>query len=135
MAKRSKTQRQKASEKRAAKKVAALEAENAPEEVVAEAKDSEKPKTSLFKKSESSDAAKKAVKEAEKKAAKPKKQRFKFFREVKSEMKRVTWPTRQDVLQWSGVVIVALVFFGLYVAVLDNAVITPLLVAFSGLGA
>ena len=75
---------------------------------------------------------------AEKKAPekKPaKKRRFGFLRDVRSELKRVTWPTKQDVfLRWSVVVVVALVFFGVYVAVLDNVVITPLLIAISGLG-
>ena len=64
-----------------------------------------------------------------------KKKRFQFFRDVKSEMKRVTWPTRTDVLRWSGVVVVALLFFGVFVAILDNAIITPLLVLISGIGA
>ena len=50
-------------------------------------------------------------------------------------MKRVTWPTRKDVLQWSGVVVGALIFFGVFVALLDNAIITPLLVGISSLGA
>ena len=50
-------------------------------------------------------------------------------------MKRVTWPSREDVLRWSGVVVVALLFFGAYVAVLDNAIITPILLFISGLGA
>ena len=63
------------------------------------------------------------------------KKRFQFFRDVKSEMKRVTWPTRTDVLRWSGVVVVALLFFGIFVALLDNVIITPLLVFISGIGA
>ncbi len=50
-------------------------------------------------------------------------------------MKRVTWPTRTDVLRWTGVVVVALLFFGVFVALLDNAIITPLLVLISGIGA
>ena len=70
-----------------------------------------------------------------KKDDKPKKKRFQFFRDVKSEMKRVTWPTRTDVLRWSGVVVVALLFFGIFVALLDNVIITPLLVFISGIGA
>ena len=70
-----------------------------------------------------------------KKDEKPKKKRFQFFRDVKSEMKRVTWPTRTDVLRWSGVVVVALLFFGIFVALLDNVIITPLLVFISGIGA
>ena len=63
-----------------------------------------------------------------------KEHRFGFLKDVRSELKRVTWPTKQDVLRWSVVVVVALVFFGVYVAVLDNVVITPLLIAISGLG-
>ena len=38
--------------------------------------------------------------------------------------RRVTWPTRTDVLRWSGVVVVALLFFGIFVALLDNVIIT-----------
>jgi len=64
----------------------------------------------------------------------PKKQRFKFLKEVRAEMKRVTWPTRQDVVRWSGVVVGALLFFGVYVAVLDNLIVTPALLALSSLG-
>ena len=75
---------------------------------------------------------KKVEKAPEKKPAK--KRRFGFLKDVRSELKRVTWPTKQDVLRWSVVVVVALVFFGVYVAVLDNVVITPLLIAISGLG-
>ena len=66
---------------------------------------------------------------------KPKKVRFQFLRDVRAEMKRVTWPSRQDVIRWSGVVVGALIFFGVYVAILDNLIITPGLVALSGLGA
>ena len=66
---------------------------------------------------------------------KAKKERFKFLKDVRAEMKRVTWPTRQDVMRWSVVVVGALVFFGVFTAVLDNLIITPALVALSGLGA
>jgi preprotein translocase subunit SecE len=78
-------------------------------------------------------AEEKAIKKEEKKPAK--KRRFQFLYDVKAELKRVTWPSRQDVIRWSGVVVAALVFFGVYVAVLDNVIITPLLVFISGLGA
>jgi preprotein translocase subunit SecE len=74
-------------------------------------------------------------KSEEKAKEKPKKERFKFIKEVRAEMKRVTWPTRQDVIRWTGVVIFALVFFGVYVAILDNIIITPLLVGVTSLGA
>ena len=134
MAKKSKTQRAKASAARQQRKAdrAQVEAEPQVEQVPAQ---EEKPKKSLFKKSSDTDkpAEDKSAKKSEEK--KPKKKRFKFFREVRAEMKRVTWPTRIDVLRWSGVVVVALLFFGVFVALLDNAIITPLLVLVSGIGA
>ncbi len=148
MAKKSKTQRAKASAARQARKA---ERELQPEETTAEeAKPAveEKPKKPFLKKAaddgsdkkpakkEAAETAKKAEKKAEKKAdSKPKKKRFKFFHDVKGELKRVTWPTRTDVLRWSGVVVAALLFFGVFVALLDNAIITPLLVLISGIGA
>ncbi len=134
MAKKSKTQRAKASAARQQRKAdrAQVEAEPQVEQVPAQ---EEKSKKSLFKKSSDTDksAEDKSAKKSEEK--KPKKKRFKFFREVRAEMKRVTWPTRTDVLRWSGVVVVALLFFGVFVALLDNAIITPLLVLVSGIGA
>ena len=144
MAKKSKTQRAKASAARAARKEQALKEEaaaKANKNAEADAAATEAPKA------EKSDAAvdggkqakasakaveKKVEKAPEKKPAK--KRRFGFLKDVRSELKRVTWPTKQDVLRWSVVVVVALVFFGVYVAVLDNVVITPLLIAISGLG-
>ena len=57
---------------------------------------------------------------------------------VRSEMRRVTWPTKQEVLQWTGVVVLALLFFGVFVTILDDWVVTPILLAISslsGLGA
>ena len=144
MAKKSKTQRAKASAARAARKEArqAEAAAEALKQAQGESADTEAPNEKLFgKTSQAADSAKdakqsKAVeKKAEKKAAKPKKKRFQFLRDVKAEMKRVTWPSRQDVLRWSVVVVAALLFFGIYVAVLDNGIITPLLFLISGLGA
>ena len=140
MAKKSKTQRAKASAARSARKEA-KKAEAAAAELKAaqgEAPEAAEPKKKLFgkaSKSEGSAQDNKQVKAAEKKPAKPKKKRFQFFKDVKAEMKRVTWPTRQDVLRWSVVVVGALLFFGIYVAVLDNGIITPLLFLISGLGA
>jgi preprotein translocase subunit SecE len=80
----------------------------------------------------------KSDKKAEAKKAetkKPKKERFKFLKDVSAEMKRVTWPSRPEVIRWSGVVVGALLFFGVFVAVLDNLIVTPLIVALSNLGA
>lgn len=130
MAAKSKTQRAKASEKRQARKAAKIDGV---EEITSTDQATEEaPKKSLFKKSEDAPA-----KDTAKADDKPKKKvtRFQFLKDVRSEMKRVTWPSRIDVLRWSGVVVAALLFFGLYVALLDNGIITPLLIAFSGLGA
>lgn len=134
MAKKSKTQRAKASAKRAEKKeMQALGEQSSQSEVV----EVEEPKSRLpFKRSQASStaSAKTEEKPQPKKEAKPAKKRG-FFKEVRSELKRVTWPTRQDVLRWTGVVVVALIFFSVFVFVLDNWVVTPLLVAISSLGA
>ena len=139
MAKKSKTQRAKASAARQQRKAARENVEVVEELAVVE--EEEKPKKFSLKKSSDSDASadssskKITSKNEDKTKDKPaKKSRFQFFRDVKSEMKRVTWPSRTDVLQWSGVVVVALIFFGVFVAVLDNVVITPLLILWSGIG-
>ena len=136
MAKKSKTQRAKASVARQQRKTDREQEKLNPTPVEEQAVE-DKPKKSLFKKSEDKAPASAEPKKSAKKAdeKKPKTNRFQFFRDVKSEMKRVTWPTRTDVLRWSGVVVVALLFFGIFVALLDNAIITPLLVLVSGFGA
>ncbi len=136
MAKKSKTQRAKASAARQARKEARA-AQDATTDVAKTAESTEEPKKKLFGKAsvEGSASDAKQAKAQEKKPAKPKKKRFQFIKDVRSEMKRVTWPSRQDVVRWSVVVIVALLFFGAYVSVLDNGIITPLLLLISGLGA
>ena len=139
MAKKSKTQKAKASAARAARKEARVASEveaesNQIEVTEVEAAEREKKRIGNFLKKEEAkvEAPAKAAK-AEKKPAKPKKKRFQFLKDVRGEMKRVTWPTRQDVLRWSVVVVCALLFFGIYVAILDNAIVTPILVGISGL--
>ncbi|NPD31471.1 preprotein translocase subunit SecE [Eggerthellaceae bacterium zg-1084] len=141
MAHKSKTQRAKASAARAARK--AERAQQAAEgaagaSTTAEAtKNAEVPtkkglfgsKAAVEQKSEAPAPAKKTEKPVAKRS------RLAFFKDVRAELKRVTWPSRQDVIQWSVVVVAALLFFGIYVGLLDNIVITPLLVAISGLGA
>lgn len=49
-----------------------------------------------------------------------------YFRDVRSEMKRVVWPGRPEVLNSSLVVITALVFFSLFIALTDFVVIRVL---------
>lgn len=133
MAKKSKTQRAKASANRAAKKERAAQEET---QVTAVVEEEPKKKFSFGKKNSPAKKEAEPAKQPKKAAAeKPKKKRFAFLSDVRSEMRRVTWPTRQDVIQWSGVVVVALLFFGIFVAVLDNWVVTPILLAISSLGA
>ena len=43
----------------------------------------------------------------------------KFFRDYKSEMKKIVWPTRTQVLKNTGVVLVAIIFIAVIVGVLD----------------
>ena len=42
-----------------------------------------------------------------------------FFAEVKSELKKVTWPSKQEVYSTTIVVILTTVFFGFYLYGLD----------------
>jgi len=42
-----------------------------------------------------------------------------FFREVRIEMGKVTWPPRKELLQATGVVIVAVIVAGMFIGVSD----------------
>ncbi len=42
-----------------------------------------------------------------------------FYNDVRSEMKKVSWPARQEVIGTTIVVIVATFFFGLYLGLVD----------------
>jgi preprotein translocase subunit SecE len=44
-----------------------------------------------------------------------------FFQEVRVELKKVTWPSRDDVISTTGVVIATVAFFGVYLAVVEWA--------------
>jgi preprotein translocase subunit SecE len=46
-----------------------------------------------------------------------------YFRDVRAEMKRVVWPSRQEVRSMWIVVIVALIFFIAYIALTDTIVV------------
>ncbi len=130
MAKKSKTQKAKASANRAAKKEQRAQQETTP--VVVE----EQPKKRFSLKKKSSEAKAQPAQQPKKTVEKKKKKkRFAFLSDVRSELRRVTWPSKQEVLQWSGVVVVALLFFGVFVVVLDDWIVTPILMAISSLGA
>lgn len=45
----------------------------------------------------------------------------KWFRELKSEFKKVVWPTKKQVLKNTAVVLVVLVAVGIFVGLLDFA--------------
>lgn len=52
-------------------------------------------------------------------AAKEKRSVTKFLREVRSEMSKVTWPTREELIQSTIVVVIAVAIAGVYIAVFD----------------
>jgi preprotein translocase subunit SecE len=45
-----------------------------------------------------------------------------FLHDVRVEMKQVTWPSREDVISTTWVVIATVAFFGAYLAVVDKLV-------------
>jgi preprotein translocase subunit SecE len=42
-----------------------------------------------------------------------------FFRDVRSELKKVTWPSKNEVVSTTIVVIAATIFFGFYLFFMD----------------
>ena len=42
-----------------------------------------------------------------------------FLRDVKAEIKKVTWPSKNEVYSTTVVVIIATIFFGIYLYTLD----------------
>ena len=56
----------------------------------------------------------------------------KFFRDYKSEFKKIVWPDKKDTLRQSGVVAVTIVIVALAVFLLDTG-FTKLLMAIAGL--
>ena len=75
------------------------------------------------------------------KEAKPKKDKKpgfgkrlgRFFRELKAELKKVSWPSRADTLKKTGIVIVCVIVVGIIVWIFDgiaSAVINALLSLF-----
>lgn len=77
-------------------------------------------------------SAKKATKD--KKNAKPGMfaRAKKYFAQIRSEMKRVVWPSKKELINYSVAVVVSLIAVGVVIAVLDS-VISGGLVLFSGL--
>jgi preprotein translocase subunit SecE len=42
-----------------------------------------------------------------------------FYRETRAELRKVTWPTRQEALNLTRVVVIVIVIVGLFLGVLD----------------
>jgi len=60
-----------------------------------------------------------------------------FYLDVRSEMKKVSWPSRQEVMSTTIVVVVAVFFFGLYLGLVDYLLglgLNKVLVYFRGTG-
>ena len=49
-----------------------------------------------------------------------------WCKSVKVEMQRVVWPTRKELVNASLIVVGAIIFFGVYIAIIDNIVVIPL---------
>ncbi len=89
----------------------------------------EKRDQAVQKESVSSDKKAKAPKKKEKKPNRI----LKWFKDLKGELKKVTWPTAKDTLKNVGIVIACVIFVGIFIWVFDflaRAVIEALLSLF-----
>lgn len=55
----------------------------------------------------------------EKKTSNPVKNISKFFNELKAELKRITWPTRSQLISNTVAVLISCVLVGAFIAVVD----------------
>ncbi|MDO5044731.1 MAG: preprotein translocase subunit SecE [Coriobacteriia bacterium] len=55
-----------------------------------------------------------------------------YLKGVRSELNRVVWPSKEDVLNYTIVVIATLIFFGVLIYIVDTLIV-PLFLAFSSL--
>ncbi|MDG5788132.1 preprotein translocase subunit SecE [Evansella sp. AB-P1] len=46
----------------------------------------------------------------------------KFLKDVSTEMKRVSWPKRKELVRYTGVVIVTVLFIAIFFAISDTAI-------------
>ena len=56
-----------------------------------------------------------------------------YFRDVRAEMTRVVWPSRPEILNSSVVVVVTLVFFIVFILIVDYVFVLPLITFISHL--
>ena len=57
-----------------------------------------------------------------------------YLKDVRTELRRVIWPSRKDVVNSSVVVIVTLIFFVIFTFVIDNIASYVFLDLFAGIG-
>jgi preprotein translocase subunit SecE len=57
----------------------------------------------------------------------------KYFREVRSELRKVAWPNRKELLTYTGVVVVAVIFVAIYIEVVD-VIVSELLTLLGRIG-
>lgn len=117
--------------KRAARKARQAERERVAAAQSAAGANAKEEKRSLFKKSESRPA------KSSKAPAKVDRSTFwgkiiGYFQDVRSEMRKVTWPSRTELRNYSVAVIVMLVIFGVAIWAIDTLIVGGL-VAFTGL--
>lgn len=55
-----------------------------------------------------------------------------YFKNVGVEVRRVVWPTKAEMVKYTGAVVGMLIFFGVLIAIVD-AIVVPVLYAYSGL--
>jgi preprotein translocase subunit SecE len=58
-----------------------------------------------------------------------------FVRETRAEMKKVSWPGRQEVIGTTTVVLVLVILIGIYLWICDMAFYQAIDMIFTGLGA
>ena len=94
----------------------------------AAAKSVKKAKASTASKKKAADKKAQSKKGKDGKAARPNifKRFVNYCKSVKIEMQRVVWPTRKELLNASLIVVGALIFFGIFIAIIDNIVGVPL---------
>lgn len=84
----------------------------------------------------SSGSAAKAEKKAEKKKADKKpgifRRLFNYLGDVKSEMRRVVWPSKEELKSYSVAIIAMLIVFGIVIWLVDSGIVAAL-VGYTGL--
>ncbi|ADD03224.1 preprotein translocase, SecE subunit [Thermoanaerobacter italicus Ab9] len=44
----------------------------------------------------------------------------KFFKDVRAEMKKVTWPSKESMITYTEIVLIAMVFFTVFIFLIDS---------------